>query len=81
METYLNAFIRAAQEGKDFCGMPAWEVKIIVEDMLKERNAAIASRDAAIRQECAEKAIEYCESNRLTKGWQDELRAACRQGR
>ena len=38
--------------------------------------AKVAARDAAIRAECVERAIAYCESNRLTTGWQDDLRAA-----
>lgn len=40
-----------------------------------EKEALIASRDAQIRQEDAERAVAYCGSNRLTEGWQDELRA------
>jgi hypothetical protein len=40
----------------------------------------IAEHDAAIRQECEDRAVEYFLSK--TRGWMEsELRAACRQGR
>lgn len=47
METYLSAFTRAAQEGKDYKGMSASTVKIIVDDILLERKQL----EAAIRAE------------------------------
>lgn len=47
METYLNAFIRASLENKDFCGMPAETVKIIADQIIKERSALL--REAAER--------------------------------
>ena len=69
-----------AQKVKDYC-FDAWTMnreqgQYMGEFLLDEAAKLIASRDAQIRKEDAEKAVEYCESNRLTKGWQGELKAA-----
>lgn len=46
------------------------------EKVLSRAEVIIEADREAIRKECADRAIGYCESNRLVKGWQVELRAA-----
>lgn len=52
------------------------ESKMLTVDAFNAQRKAVAEYTASIRKECADRAIGYCESNRLVKGWQVELRAA-----
>lgn len=51
-----------------------WTLELDRDKKLGEAEARCKELEARL-EDAAEQAVEYCESNRLVGGWQDELRA------
>lgn len=72
------------ESAEEYTNRVAWEFassNLTMREVVWKNTIA---RDSAIHadeaQRCADRAIAYCENNRLTKGWQEELRLAITQG-